>query len=232
MKGNKLIWLMWFAGVLSAQRSPAQGAFQNLDFEAANVTGYAPGDYIPVSAALPGWSPFYSSGLYGTQYVSQVVYDVVSIGGPVVSLYDTNFSVNYVPQGRYSAVLYAGGSVPLYSAGISQTGLIPAGTRSLQFDTWWVHEAITLSVNGQALNWFPLNSHPNYTVYGADISQFAGQVVELAFTEPPPAPGLQPSWAVLDGIRFSESVIPEPSTLVLAGFGFAALVAVWLRRRR
>ncbi len=42
--------------VFPAQALFAQGTFQNLDFESANVAGYSRGDLnVPISRALPDW---------------------------------------------------------------------------------------------------------------------------------------------------------------------------------
>ena len=63
----------------------------------------------------------------------------------------------------------------------------------------------------------------NYTIYGADISAYAGQTGQLLFTAP-----LQ-TGALLDNIQFSSVAIPEPSALTL--FALGSLLLGWHRCR-
>ena len=80
----------------------------------------------------------------------------------------------------------------------------------------------TVSLGGQAVNVVPLQVFSRYTLYGADISTFAGQVAALSFTEPPAPAGQlggDPNIFELDNIQFSSSPIPEPSELALAAIG-------------
>ncbi len=219
MKGNKLIWLMWLTGVLSAQRSPAQGAFQNLDFEAAQFVLIPGRDYAPFefAAAAPGWTG-YLGGVLQTTIMSNDV--------PIGS--DGFFSMNAppltAPQGLYAISFASGfGANTNQTATLTQTGQVPIGSKSLTFLVSGFKPG--LSLGGQELPLVDLGHGPGGSsdLWGADVSAFAGQTVELRFSVGADS---------LDDIRFSESVIPEPSTLVLAGFGFAALVAVRLRRRR
>ena len=228
----RLVHLLWSGVVLTNATAFAQNVFQNLGFENGSVAGYTAFSGVPIGVAMPGWSASISAS--GLNYDESLVgYDGFSIGGPGVAIWDTNLpsSSPFTPfEGSYSVVLFAGGTIPRYSASISQSGLIPPGTKSLRVDMFWVLESITVSFNGQAINLVPLESYAAYTVYGGDISQFAGQAVELTFTEPPTPPGQpEPSSAVLDDIVFSPSAIPEPSTLGLLWMGLPALL---LSRRR
>jgi hypothetical protein len=105
-------------------------------------------------------------------------------------------------------------------ASISQTGLIPVGTESLLFEAYRVGPA-TLSVflGGQNVSYFAMSTTANYTVYGVDISAFAGQTETLNFSAFGPG-SVKNSWTI-DDILFSSSPIPEPSLswLFLLGGG-------------
>lgn len=207
-----------------------QGTFENLDFESANIAGYpVNSSHVPITLAIPGWS-----GFYGTNQTSDVWYDGVSLGGVMISVVDSNVAqYGFSPlQGKFSAALFGGiGGIgtPL-AATISQTGLVPAGTKSLQA-IWWSEDGNpVVTLGGQTINMVPLASYPTYTLYGGDISSFAGEVETLSITEPPPAQG-SPSMLELDNIQFSDQAIPEPGVFGL--FALGALVLIWrvLRRR-
>lgn len=88
---------------------------------------------VPISEALPAWTAYFTSGTtVDTQ--TQVSYDGISLGGPLISVIDANSPAFAPLQGTYSAFLFGGGNNPLYSASISQTGTVPFGTQSLLFD--------------------------------------------------------------------------------------------------
>jgi len=83
--------------------------------------------------------------------------------------------------------------------------------------------AVRVSFNGLTLPRVPLGSTANYTVWGVDVSAYAGQTGELRFT----APWL--SAGVLDGIQFSLTAIPEPSVLALSGIFMLCLFGTMRR---
>jgi hypothetical protein len=212
------IWIkILFALVVLSRSAQAQG-FVNLDFESANVSGYSPGDSsVPIANAFPGWTAIFASSL-NTNTPSLVGYDVISLGGPAISINDSK-SIFAPIQGSYSALLFGGGSNPLYSSTISQTGLVPVGTQSLLFDAYVSGASFVVTLGGQNINMIPLEAFANYTLYGGNIpSNMAGQVETLSFTEPP-ATGTQPSMFELDDIQFSPSPIPEPDILGLSALG-------------
>jgi hypothetical protein len=196
----------------------AQGTFQNLDFEQASIPpGTRPSPSVPISGALPDWSAYFTSGT--TVYPqTSVGYDVLTAGGNNISLVDSSAGYGVGPiQGNYSVMLFSGGDNPYYSASISQTGLVPAGTESLLFDAVGTGVPFIVTLGGQTINMTALQSFPNYTVYGGNIpSAFADQVETLAITEPTttsrPASILE-----LDDISFSPTAVPEPSPLALTG---------------
>jgi hypothetical protein len=70
----------------------------------------------------------------------------------------------------------------------------------------------------------PLQTFSNYTLYGGDVSAFAGQVSQLSFAS---LAGGAPNELLVDNIQFSSQLIPEPSV-----FGLLALVGLFLGLRR
>jgi hypothetical protein len=229
------ILLLW-AFILATLNASAQGTFQNLNFEAANIPNGTPArSFVPVASALPGWNAYFTSGTGVKTFDTQVAYDGISLGGVAISVNDTNAGLGFVPfQGKYSAFLFGGQNL---SASISQTGLVPSNTKSLQLEIYSSGTPFIVLLGGQAINMIPLGTvslptFPNsFTLYRGDISSFAGQVAELSFTQPPP-PGTPPSSLFLDSIVFSPSPVPEPDThaIFLCGaavFGFYR----WTRKR-
>ena len=215
------------AVLLTAAEGLAQGSFQNLDFEAAVIpSGTHPGLGVYISSAFPGWSP------------STAWYDSVSLGGAAISVIDSSAapywyyqpSLQSFIQGQYSAVLFAGGIVNDTSSSISQTGLVPSGTRSLQAKMSWHNAAPVVTLGGQTVNMVPLQMFPGYTLYGGDISSFAGQVETLSITKPPVYGQVPPSWVLLDDIGFSGQVVPEPGVFGLSAL--AALLIGWRVQRQ
>jgi hypothetical protein len=209
--------------VLKAQVE-AQGTFQNLNFESANITGYRPNSSdVPISSALPGWT-----GFYGNNQTSQVWYDGISIGGNIIAIIDNNATAFAPLQGQYSAFLFGGNGV---SASISQNGIIQAGTESILMDAWSYNASPVVAINGQAINMIPLQTFANYTLYGGTVpSSDVGPSVTLSFTDPAPTIG-GPSEFELDNISFSPTATPEPNTLALIVMGGAAFAARQWRKR-
>ena len=68
-------------------------------------------------------------------------------------------------------------------------------------------------MDGTVLDVVPLATTPNYTLYGADITAFAGTTVDLRFT------ALLGGSLYLDDIRFSSQLVPEPGMLALLSLG-------------
>lgn len=195
----------------------AQETFQNLNFEEASPVPVAGG--YSAASCLPGWQIFYGStpvsviqfyfngDLSGTQVA-------LCTGAPAI---DGNYSVALV--GGEVQNFGPGGGTTVEAATISQTGLIPAGTQSLLFKAAPQGTGqLTVDIGAQSISFTAVASGPNYTLYGANISAWAGQTAALTFSAPGPDPFLD-IWE-LDDISFSpNAVVPEPSPLALTGIG-------------
>jgi hypothetical protein len=125
-------------------------------------------------------------------------------------------------DGYYSVLLQGTFSSSLPA--ISQTGLIPAGTQSLFFEAQAGIEGLDVLVGTQSVPITAVGTGPNYTLYGATISAWAGQTEQLTFAAQESTAGLN-NW-VLDDISFSPQAVPEPSPLALTGIG-AVLFALY-----
>ena len=218
---TKAILLIFLIEVGYGPVTHAQGAFQNLDFESAKVAGYTPRGYgIPISAAFPRWSvtsPGYTP----------VFYDGASLGGAAISIWDSNITTVYpgshftVLDDNFSAILFGGEFGP---ATLSQTGLVPTYSRSLQMlvGTYYYPSlaCFSVSLGGQNIQMIPLASFSNCTLYGGDISSHAGKVETLSLSAlTPPSPIIPPSLFVVDDIEFTPQIVPEPTTIGLLALG-------------
>ncbi len=219
-------WSATFLAVLSAQ---AQGTFQNLNFESANLSPIVSGQYggeVAISSALPGWS-----ATIGGVAVTQVLQNNYTLGEASISIFGPSWNDvdPGIIDGNYTVFLQAfnpgQGNVSLW-----QTGTIPANAASLQFSAWnytSVNEAFSVSFAGNSLSPVSLGSGQSasgqaYTVYGVSIAPYAGQTGQLEFTA---FGGQGPDWIELDDIAFSPNGVPEPSTLALVVIGGLALAA-------
>ena len=213
MKNTIMVFILGLVVAVKGQ------GFVNLNFErAGNPSNQA------TTNLIPGWTA-YLNGISQT-YVG---YDDVSLGAGAVWLYDTNSGTGYAtPQGKYFVYLQ-GGYKNGGSPAIGQTGTIPVGSQSIYF--WGVDGDMTITFNGFLLAFFKYNSTPNYDIWAADVSAYAGQTGELRFTAPDGnafndgnpfgANGL------IDNIQFSSSPVPEPQAAVLGVLG----VLLFLLRR-
>lgn len=213
----------------------AQGTFVNLNFEATTVPMTQPptdpGPPVDVGAAFPGWSAF-----LGTNQLSKVWYNNYTIGTANISLITPITPPFPAIEGNYSALLQAGvggpaANIPM-EASLRQTSLIPLNAQSIQFkailDLSGVNPPFTVSLGGQNLALATLQQTPAYTLYGADVTAFAGQYRELRFTVTTPDGRLNNLY--LDAIRFGPA-IPEPGTTALLAFGAACILRSLKRPR-
>jgi hypothetical protein len=200
----------------------AQG-FVNLNFESTTLAYNATPSTVATTVGLPGWNAY-----IGGISQSTILYNNGTLGNSAVAIQGYANSLTPVIDGTFSAALTAGATG---NASISQTGFIPADTLSLLFESYTTGNGLpTLSVtiNGQDISISPLLTTANYTLYGGDVSSFAGTTANLAFTAVSNYPqGF--GYYVLDDISFSPSAVPEPSTLGLTALG--GLLLAWRRRK-
>jgi hypothetical protein len=218
-----------FLSVLGTFTKLRAAEFQNLDFESV-VPPLVPDPNdlfgrVPIESALPYWhgyvagveqtSVFYLNSTAGSAFLAIWAKDV---GFPTL-------------EGNYSAAMIPS---PSSAVTISQTGHIPGDSRTLHFDLrsvspqpMSVNDIFGVFINGQQLPAVDLLDGPGYSIYGADVSNFSGQDVNLTFT----AFNLNfPHHFVLDSISFSPTPVPEPSTLAL--FALAGVLGWRCWRRK
>jgi hypothetical protein len=210
--------------LIVAPHTFAQGTFQNLGFESGqNIPVFDPQGHpwtMPASDALPGWSCY-----LGTNQVSYAWYNDVALDSAAVGIQSSTSS--YLPSGflvgqyclslEYGVVGYGYGT-----ASIAQTAQLPANVQSIQFRGTY---PFTVSFDGTVIPLIVLSSQTGYSVYGGDISQFAGQTGALTITS-------YSHFAYLDAIQFSTQSVPEPSGLALFAIGFGVLYCHSWRLKR
>jgi hypothetical protein len=215
--------------LLSALGSAGQGAFENLGFENTTLTVFLinpSGPFYATNATVPGWgwSPHLNFGVGDPN--TTVAFNNIALDAAAVTLHGPG-SVEPVLSGDYSILLQGGSLPPEYPQGASifQTGQIPLDAKSL---TYLGGSALQVTFNGRSLSPIALESTPNYTEWGVDISPYAGQTGELRFAV------LWETGSMLDGIQFSTKAIPEPSILSLSLLGFVLVPALtwWAKRSR
>ena len=230
------ITLSSLIGVLAAFSMHAQQHFQNLNFEKANPVvdpGGNPYPYaVTAASALPSWTVY-----LGTIQQTDVLQNLFTLGQASVDVLGPNYQESgggySTIDGNYSVLLQAGnlpGSPALVGASIAQTGLVPLGSQSLQFDAI-TSPSFSVSFDGNNLSPVVLGEGPNgSTLYGADISAFAGQNGTLEFTALFSDSGA--SNFELDDIAFSSSAVPEPNSFALSAMGGLLFGArQWFARR-
>ncbi len=210
--------------LITAREAFTQGTFQNLDFEMARIIPIVGGpNYrydIATTNALPAWNAF-----IGSSQVPQITYNDPALGSTYITLWATNGAQI---SGNFSVLLQGG--LTASAASISQSGLVPVSAESLLFEAQAGSGTLLVSLGGQNLVFSALSNGANYTLYGADVSAFAGQTAQLMFSalEFSTSPN---NWNI-DNIQFSNQPTPEPGALVLSVLG--ASIAAWrfTRRRR
>jgi hypothetical protein len=117
-------------------------------------------------------------------------------------------------------------------ASIAQFGRLPGDAQSLQLKVHGQAQYFSVTFGGQNIQMLPFDVKTNYTLYGGDISLFAGQVGELRLTALT-TPLLPHNFLTFDSIVFSSQPVPEPPSIVLLSIGVAVSLGWWrLRRRR
>jgi hypothetical protein len=167
---------------LGATASLSAQTFQDLDFESATVSNlplnqFGGANSASVTNAFPGWSAY-----IGTNQLSQVGHNVITLGATSVSLLGPQYAPPYVPlQGNYSATLQAGNYLDgplLMPASIAQTGLIPVGAKFMRFLATFPFNTLEVAVGGLSTPYVSLGGNS----YVCDVSAFANQIQEIRFT--------------------------------------------------
>lgn len=116
--------------VLTARIAAAQGTFQNLDFESANVPVVPArqfGSDVLVGDGVPGWMVY----LGGIQQGS-MLHNNVSLGAGRVAIDGPQWFADQILEGSYSVSLQPSTAGPPTTAAIGQTGQIPQDAESLR----------------------------------------------------------------------------------------------------
>jgi hypothetical protein len=212
-----------FAAVVTFVTCGASAApFVNLDFEQATVVPVGI-DFIQAAPAFPGWTPRIDSST-----LSNVAYNYVGFGEPLVSLFDVPAPGIGLPllQGQYMAALVSRGGGFTTRASLTQTGDIPADALTLRMLADLQLGPPLVRINGIVIPMVLLTPQLfEGSLYAGDVSAFAGSTVELQFQSPLPPLG---RIAGFDDIRFSSVPIPEPANVV----GTVAAGISLTRRRR
>lgn len=206
----------------------AQGSFLNLDFESATVIPI-PGDMygrVEFAPAFPGWV-----GYIGTNIETLALYNNVFLDSTGLGLQGVGSGRNI--SENYSASIQSGytlsGPPDQVIASLGQSGLVPAGSHSIQFQAL-AFGPFQITLDGQILSLIPLFTTSSYTLYGADVTMFADRTAELRFTALPKPTSPIISTLFLDSIVFSPDAVPEPSALGL--FALGALLLGWRFRHK
>ena len=210
-----VVTLMSFLNLTLGQGSLA---FRNLDFEEANLPYLPPGQsggLVAVSNALPGWTAYFD-----TSAQTEVLYNNQALDYASISILSSNYASGPLGfgSGSYYAFLKGGGFTggSLITPALTQTGQIPASANSLRLTAY---SAPYVTFLGNHIPLVALSSSGFNTIYGGDISGFAGMIGELRFTS---------GFSYLDNILFSTQQIPEPSAFSLVGAG----ILLFARRSR
>lgn len=230
-------------GLALAALSVHAQTFTNLNFESANVTASGPEPYpnfVPIGSALPCWTAY-----LGTQQITEVGYNsptlsvaTVCLIGPTWNAADVQDTGFGIIDGNYSIDLETG-VTPLnptdsyINASIEQNGMVPSTATSLQFiESGYI--PVSVSFDGNALVPVALSSGVSgdglpYTLYGVNISAWAGQIGELEFST---SSTVDYAYNELDDISFSTSTVPEPDIVALTAMsGILFGARKWFARR-
>jgi hypothetical protein len=208
------------------QTGQAQG-FINLDLESANLAPVPSGQFggdVPTANAIPGWSAF-----IGATQVSQVLQNNYTLGNASIDILGPNWNGGGIIEGEYTVVLQPGvdpfGSGQNVSASISQIGQVQMNSQSLEFKAE-TYTAFSVALGGENLSLFVLGTGPNYTLYGANISAFAGQTETLTVT----ALAAPNTADYFDSFDFNSSPIPEPRYLGVLASCSLFFIRWWQRK--
>src|ERR1039457_146039 len=219
MKTYKL--LFFCLPIFCASPSVRAQAFTNLNFESASLVP-AGGFYVQFNQAFPGWTGTVGGvqqtlALSNNAYLDTSGISIINHGwsNPFAGFGFPNAGSGGLIQGNYTAILQAGLYGVPADTSLSQTGLVPANVQSLQFEA---HQEVdggspiipfAVTLGGQTLSLITISNALNYTLYGANISSWAGQTAQLSFTVFAENPHLDNQYLYLDAIQFSTQSIPD-----------------------
>jgi hypothetical protein len=223
---------IWFVVISVIFIRTASGqAFVNLDFESATLVP-VPGDRyhtVQFAQAFPGWTKTMIGAID-----TNALYDTMFLDSAGIGIIDTkpSYLSEAVIGGNYTALLQSGlGYEGTSDATLSQTGLVPLGTESIQFKARAGFDAsgrFAVILGGQTLPVTVLGSGTNYTLYGANVSQWAGQVAQLSFTVFAEIPHVNDETLLLDNIQFStQSVTIAPPAGLSASMSGGNMEISW-----
>lgn len=213
--------------------------FQDLNFERADPVIDPTGPVYPYDvtamSALPGWTVY-----LGNVQQADVLQNLSTLNQASVDIFGPSYPAAGpdgpgVIDGDYSVLLQAGNypnSPQDVNASIVEGGLIPASAQSLQFEAYLGTPSteFSVSINGNILTPVVIGTGANYTLYGADISSYAGTIAGLEFSAL--FTDGRTSEFGLDDISFSPNAVPEPGVVALTAFSGILLSAQkWFRRR-
>jgi len=205
--------------------------FVNLDFESATLVPVG-NEAVQFPQAFPGWTV----SILGSP-IAAALYNNMFLDSAGICLIDTKGALaDTVIDGLYTALLESGLAYPSNVAvasdiTLSQTGLVPLGTQSLQFKAkpgFDLSGRFAVTLGGQSLSLTTLGSGTNYALYAANVSQWAGQTAQLSFTVFGEIPHVNDEGLFLDDIQFSpESVSVVPPVTLSATTAGANLKISW-----
>ncbi len=210
----KFIRLTCLAFACTAAFTNADGqGFVNLNFEAATIQPDPSNPYYPdavySSNAIPGWST--TGGFLGP---NDIGYNLFSLGSTHITLVGTNATIRAI-DGKFGVFLYGGDTAS--SVTLSQTAILPADAASILFKAQYSGAPggiLLVSVGGQNIPFSSISTGSDYTLYGGNVSAFAGQSEQLVFS----VLAGENFWNI-DDIQFSSTPVPEPHGLCLLSAG-------------
>lgn len=211
MKNSRITWLSAVSSALFLQTVSGQ-SFVNLDFEQATISPTPVGGWTypadPAQAFPGGWTVGGSGTVVG--------YNGLSIGAPAVNLMGPSFpnSAGYSPLQGYYSVLFQYFGIAGPAPTLSQTGLVPVGTESINFLVGPGESDAVVTMNGVNIPLVPISGGR----LAGDISTFAGTVSQLTFSTTSNT-GYAGNWFYFDDVQFSETAVPEPASFILFGLG-------------
>jgi hypothetical protein len=197
--------------------------FVNLNFEDATVQPTPVGQFggfVDPALAFPGWivSNSFPSGL---SISTATFYNDLSLGSPAVCLMGPDFpsAVESSPlEGSYSVLLMTFSNSFGGRPTLSQTGMIPANAKSINFLVGSGETNALVTLNGVFIPLVPIAGGR----LAGDVTAFAGSVAELTFSTTIVSPDLTTLY--FDDVQFSPAAIPEQSASNLLAIGVASLV--------